>query len=123
LAPTGGGFYGSADGGQTWQPLYTDCYVRAVWLDPADPERMILGPSEGPDGRQGRIELTADGGKNWRRIAGPWSYNMVERFVQIHQALFAVMSEGDLYTAALDTLSWERVLPDVAGVNDLCAMA
>jgi photosystem II stability/assembly factor-like uncharacterized protein len=122
LAPTGGGFYGSADGGATWQVLYDDCYVRAVWLDPANPEHMILGPSEGPDGRQGRIEETADGGKHWQRIAGPWSYNMVERFVQVDQTLFAVMAEGDLYATALDALEWEQILSDVSGVHDLCVM-
>src|SRR5512143_1874268 len=30
FAPTGGGFYHSADGGKTWELLY-DCYCRAVW--------------------------------------------------------------------------------------------
>ena len=123
LAPTGGGFYGSADGGRTWRKLYDDCYVRAVWLDPADPNHMILGPSNGPDGSQGRIEETGDGGKTWQLLAGPWSFNMVERFAQVDRTLFAVMSGGGLYAASLDTLSWEPVLADVTGVNDLASMA
>lgn len=122
MAPTGGGFYGSTDGGQTWSCFYENCYVRAVWLDPANVAYMVLGPSNGPDGNSGRIEVTADGGQNWQRLAGPWTHNMVERFVQVEQNLFAVMSEGDLYEASLGVLSWDPILEDVTGVNDLCAM-
>lgn len=121
LAPTGGGFYGSADGGATWEPLYGDCYVRAVWLDPADANHMILGPSEGPDGDQGRIEETTDGGRSWQPIAGPWNYNMVERFVQVGQTLYAVMAKGDVYAAELDKLTWKPVFSDVGGIEDLSA--
>jgi photosystem II stability/assembly factor-like uncharacterized protein len=123
MAPTGGGFYGSTDGGETWNCLYDNCYVRAVWLDPANPAYMILGPSNGPDGSSGRIEVTADGGQNWQRLAGPWAQNMVERFVQVDHSLFAIMSGGDLYEASLGTLSWNPVLEEVGGINDLCAMA
>lgn len=123
LAPTGGGFYGSADGGGTWRELYDDCYVRAVWLDAADPEHMILGPSNGPSGSQGRIEETADGGASWQRLAGPWPANMVERFAQAGRTLFAVMANGDVVAASLDALSWEPVLDDVGDVRDLAAMA
>jgi photosystem II stability/assembly factor-like uncharacterized protein len=122
LAPTGGGFYGSADGGRTWRELHDDCYVRAVWLDAADPEHMILGPSNGPNGSQGRIEETADGGQTWRRLIDPWSYNMIERFAQVGRTLFAVMAGGELYSASLDVQSWEPVLADVTGVNDLASM-
>jgi photosystem II stability/assembly factor-like uncharacterized protein len=44
FAPTGGGFYRSQDGGKRWNSIYPNCYVRAVWVDPADPDHLILGP-------------------------------------------------------------------------------
>lgn len=82
-----------------------------------------MGPSNGPDGSQGRIEETTDGGATWQRLIGPWSANMVERFAQVGRTLFAVMAGGDLYAASLDALSWEPVLADVGGVRDLASMA
>ncbi len=75
FAPTGGGFYTSADGGQSWQALVKLCYCRAMWLDPANPSRMLLGSAEGVD-RNGRIDQSDDGGQSWRPASGglrvPW---------------------------------------------------
>ncbi|HYN88532.1 MAG TPA: hypothetical protein VER55_08370, partial [Ardenticatenaceae bacterium] len=65
FAATGGGFYGSKDGGKGWRYLYEDCYCRAVWVDPTDPDHLILGPADGVE-RNGRIEETRDGGQTWR---------------------------------------------------------
>jgi photosystem II stability/assembly factor-like uncharacterized protein len=117
-APTGGGFYRSWDGGLTWKLRY-DCYCRAVWLDPADPDHLILGPAEGVD-RLGRIEATRDGGQTWRAASAgldvPWSSHMVERFTQVGEELLAVLSNGELLAAPLATLEWRRILPSVRGV-------
>jgi photosystem II stability/assembly factor-like uncharacterized protein len=128
FAPTGGGFYRSADGGRTWTLLY-DCYVRAVWLDPADPRHLILAPADGVDSR-GRIEETCDGGETWRPASKglrvPWRQTMVERFV--HNAgpqgaeLFAVLSNGELLLAPLATLEWQKILPEVKGINAVTTM-
>ncbi len=62
-APTGGGFYRSDDGGKTWKLLY-DCYCRAIWVDPHDPEHLVLSPADAVD-RNGRIEESHDGAKTW----------------------------------------------------------
>lgn len=121
-APTGGGFYASGDGGDTWQALYLNCYARAVWLDPDDPDHIILGPSDGPSGRNGRIEESDDGGRTWRTVAGPWNENMVERFTQLGTSLFAVMANGELLRAAVASADWQPALPDVEGVNAVTAM-
>lgn len=64
LAPTGGGFYRSIDGGRTWKLLY-DGYCRAVWIDPSDAHHMLLGPADGVE-QNGRIEETRDGGATCR---------------------------------------------------------
>ncbi|MCL4266435.1 MAG: glycoside hydrolase [Anaerolineae bacterium] len=122
FAPTGGGFYASVDGGMTWECRYDNCYVRAVWADPADANHLILGPSEGPDGRHGRIEQSHDGGKSWRRLTQPQPYNMVERFYQAGESLLAVMANGDLWAAHLAEQNWQPILADVTSINAVAHM-
>ena len=117
-APTGGGFYTSADGGQTWALRY-DCYCRAAWIDPHDPRHVILSPADGVD-RNGRIEESNDGGQTWRLASAglsvPWPDHLVERFEQVGDELLAVLSNGELWTAPLASLAWRRLLPQVRGV-------
>ncbi len=123
-APTGGGFYRSMDGGRTWQSLY-DCYVRAAWIDPIDPEHIILGPADGVSSN-GRIEESRDGGRSWQTASNgldvPWRRCMVERFVQVADELLAVLSNGELLAAPLPVLKWRRILPDILGVNAVAAI-
>ncbi len=126
FAPTGGGFYASQDGGASWRPLYADCYVRAVWVDPADPARMVLGPAENASGQNGRIEVSDDGGETWQETAVTWNRNMVERFKPFGEHLFAIFANGELLHTRipngqtdLTTLTWASILPGVSGVNDL----
>jgi photosystem II stability/assembly factor-like uncharacterized protein len=118
-APTGGGFYRSNDGGKTWK-LFYDCYCRAVWVDLGNPNHMILGPADGVD-RNGRIEESRDGGETWSPASNglqvPWRRGMVERFFQMDDELFAVLSIGQVLSASLLTLEWQRILPDIDHVN------
>lgn len=121
FAATGGGFYISSDGGKTWRQRY-DCYVRAAWVDPQDPAHIILGPADHVE-RGGRIEETRDGGETWRLVstglAVPWPHHMVERFTQVGPHLLAVLSNGQLLAAALDSLDWQVILPEIDGINAL----
>ena len=125
FAPTGGGFYRSADGGKTWELLY-DCYCRAVWADPDDPGHLVLGPADGVD-RNGRIERTRDGGKTWQLASAglevPWKRSMVERFLEVERELLAVLSNGQLLSAPLESLSWHPILPEIRGIAAATAMA
>jgi len=118
-APTGGGFYRSHDGGKSWEVFYA-CYCRAVWVDPQDPDHLILSPADGVD-RNGRIETSTDGGKNWSLASNgldvPWRRGMVERFLQVENDLFGIVSTGQLLRAPLSNLEWSRVLPDIKDVN------
>jgi hypothetical protein len=84
---------------------------------------MVLGPAEDPGGTNGRIEETRDGGQTWHLLTGQWRHNMVERFTQIGQSLFAVMANGEVLNTGLATLAWQQILPDVAQVNCVTAMA
>ena len=124
-APTGGGFFYSEDGGRTWERRYPHCYCRAVWLDPEDAEHMVMGPADGVD-RNGRIEETNDGGRSWKPanqgLQTPWPRHMVERFHQHGDELLAVLSNGELYAAPLESLRWQRVLPEVNGIRAVTAM-
>jgi hypothetical protein len=118
FAPTGGGLYYSNDGGTTWELLYR-CYCRAVWIDPVRPGHLILGPADFVDSN-GRIEESIDGGKTWepimRGLQARWPRHMVERFVQVEDELLAVLSDGQLLAASLETLAWRRLLPAAQGV-------
>jgi photosystem II stability/assembly factor-like uncharacterized protein len=124
-APTGGGFYRSNDGGNTWQ-LFYDCYCRAVWVDTKDPDHLILGPADGVD-RNGRIEESRDGGETWSPASNglqvPWRRGMVERFFQMGDELFAILSNGQLFRASLSDFEWRRVLSDINHVNAMTSMA
>jgi len=124
FAPTGGGFYRSTDGGQTWACVY-DCYCRAVWVDPVEPDHLILSPADGVDAN-GRIEETRDGGRTWRPASTglkvPWRRSMVERFTPVGPELLAVLSNGQVVVAPLATLEWKRLFTDVQDVAAVAAM-
>ncbi len=124
FAPTGGGFYRTADGGKTWELLY-DCYTRAVWADPNEAMHLILSPADGVESN-GRIEETHDGGQTWQLashgLETPWPHKLVERFTQVGDELFAVLSNGELLAAPLSTLEWQHPFPQINNVNALTTM-
>jgi hypothetical protein len=123
-AATGGGLYRSTDSGRNWKNLYR-CYIRAVWVDPANPQHMIAGPADGVS-RNGRIEESVDGGRSWHLASdgmppAPWSRYMVERFVQSDKDLFAVLSNGELWLKRSGEPSWRRVLSDIHRIKAVAA--
>lgn len=124
-APTGGGFYTSADGGKSWTLVYPNSYTRAVWLDPQEVNHMVLGPADGVD-FNGRIEETRDGGRSWEPASAglsvPWRRHMVERFTQSGDRLLAVLSNGEVLASYTSRLDWQPVLPQVQGVNAVAVM-
>lgn len=129
FAPTGGGFYVSANGGKAWKRKY-NCYCRAVWLDPNDQQHLILGPADGVDER-GRIEESRDGGETWKPASNglktPWRRHMVERFAQVQlpagDTLLAILSNGDLLQAPLGTLEWKQVAQETRGIRAAAVIA
>lgn len=124
FAPTHRGLYRSENGGKTWQNLY-QCYCRAMWVDPYDASHIIFGPADSVD-QGGRIEETRDSGQTWRvRMSGlptKWPEHMVERFAVAGDQLLAVLSNSELIAASLNTLEWQRILPEVEDVNAVAVM-
>lgn len=102
-----------------------ECYIRAVWVDPANARHLIAGPADGVS-RYGRIEESYDGVQTWNLAAdgmepAPWAGQMVERFVQTEKGLFAILSSGELWLKRLDASSWHRVLPEVNQIKAIAA--
>jgi photosystem II stability/assembly factor-like uncharacterized protein len=124
-AATMRGLYRSADGGARWLHIYADCYVRAVWADPQDPGRLILGPADDVS-VNGQIEETHDAGFTWalasEGLAVPWRRALVERFVQVGDELLAILSDGRLFAAPLDTLHWRQLFADLPAVIAVAAL-
>lgn len=124
-APTGGGFYLSRDGGKMWELRY-ECYCRAVWVDPADPDHLILGPADNVDAN-GRIEQSRDGGLTWQAasmgLKVPWRRHMVERFTQVGEGLLAVLSNGQVLCTDLAHREWRPILADVPDIRAVAVSA
>lgn len=123
-AATGGGLYQSEDGGATWSFLY-DCYVRALWLDPTDPNHVVLGPAEDV-GEMGQIVESWDRGRRWQPadtgLSTPWPHNMVERFYQAGDMLYAVLDRGELLASPVGAWQWQPILPEIRQVNAVTTM-
>lgn len=123
-AATGGGLYQSEDGGATWNFIY-DCYVRALWLDPANSDHVVFGPAEDV-GQEGQILESWDRGRSWQPadtgLNTPWPHNMVERFYQAGDMLFAVLDRGELLASPMGAWQWQPILPEVWQVNAVTTM-
>ncbi|MEX0788560.1 MAG: YCF48-related protein [Anaerolineales bacterium] len=120
-APTGDGFYLTDDGGRRWRMRY-DAYCRAVWVDPADPGHLLLGPADNVDAN-GRIEETHDGGATWQMasegVRVPWRNHMVERFRQVDDEILAVLSNGKVLSSSLSSIVWRPALVGLTSVRAL----
>lgn len=119
LAPTGGGFFRSQDGGATWELIYPS-YCRAAWQNPANDQHILLGPADFVD-RNGRIEESLDGGNEWHPVSqglhSPWPRHMVERFYPAGDELLAILSNGEMLVTSQENIAWRRTLGDVEGVH------
>ncbi len=124
FASSGGGFYRTTDGGKVWSLVY-DCYCRAAWVNPADPQNIILGPANGVN-RDGWIAGTNDGGQTWVSASAgldvPWGQNMVERFIQAREDVLAVLANGELLSSPIAGWQWERVVPEIAEITSACEL-
>jgi hypothetical protein len=47
---------------------------------------------------------------------------MVERFAPAGSELLAVLSNGELLSAPLESMAWRRILPEISGVEAAAMM-
>jgi len=107
-----GGVLRSIDSGETWHlaegsagkpdlegppELFVYPDVHSVVVHPSSPDVIFLGV--------------------------PWPQHMVERFFQIDDELWAVLSNGDLLVTSLTARAWRKVLVNVKDVTALAAFA
>ena len=122
IAPTGGGFFISEDGGESFERRYPPCYCRAVWVDPADASHLVLGPAGGVD-RNGRIMETFNSGESWAPIESgletPWPRTMVERFYGHEGHLLALLSNGSLFLSEVGLWNWVQIFDEVTDIRAL----
>ena len=125
FAPTNAGFYRSVDGGVTFERINRYGYTRACWMDVRDVNHILIGPARGVDSG-GTVLETRDGGLNWLEATNgldtPWARHMVERFAQIGEEVWAVLSNGEVFATEVEAIAWRPVLPDVSGVNAVTTM-
>jgi photosystem II stability/assembly factor-like uncharacterized protein len=119
-AATGGGRYCSTDGGAIWD-LIGDGYTRAIWTDPERPGVVLAAPARYV-GAMGRIERSIDGGDSWMLTSDGFDIpmnSMIERFRAAGPHVFAIVADGNLYTARRGVWMWrllELGLPAVHAV-------
>jgi photosystem II stability/assembly factor-like uncharacterized protein len=120
-AATAEGLYRSQDGGDTWSVSHAGSYCRAVWVDPLDPEHIILSPADSVAHKNSRIERSRDGGLTWSLSSDgldlPWPDRMVERFAFVTDQLLAITNDGRLYGTSPSSMVWERLLSDLRGIQ------
>ncbi len=127
FAATAEGLYRSIDGGDVWSVSHLDSYCRAMWIDPSDPDHIVLSPNDSVSQMNGRIEESSDSGRTWtRRSEGldlPWPHRTVERFVPIDEELFAITNDGQLYASTAADLRWRQLLPELDGIRAVAPLA
>ena len=75
----------------------------------------------------GEFVKSNDGGETWHSVSdgleSPWPHHMVERFLQVEDELLAVLSNGELWCALVETFAWQRTLPQVEDVRSVVVPA
>lgn len=126
----GDGVYKSVDGGATWTNvgLRDSQHISNVWIDPANPEIVlvaVVGHAFGPNTERG-LYRTADGGRTWQRVlyvddntgATDLSVDpnnpkiMFAAMYQVRRTAYSMISGGPgsgLYKSVDGGMTWRRL--------------
>lgn len=101
-------------GGPEWCILRRGLNGRKVTSAVSRQGVILAGTTDG-------VFRSDDDGRTWRLASDglvvPWPSHLVERFVQLGSQLLAVLSNGQLLSAPLESLAWRPILAKVQGVN------
>lgn len=116
-SPKLGGVGRSRDGGKTWKKLLTD-YTRATIIPPTHKHLLLAGPAPYV-GREGRIDVSSDGGDSWESASGGIETPM-EDMVELFQlapdnSVWAITSGGSLLWSEPGDWHWQPAMPDGDG--------
>src|SRR5262245_9110503 len=79
----GEGLWRSSDSGETFvracDGMFVECHVRAIAVDPRDPNRLYLGTEQG-------LFHSNDGAKNWSRVESPLNGQQIWSILQLPNA-------------------------------------
>jgi photosystem II stability/assembly factor-like uncharacterized protein len=105
-----GGLYRSDDGGASWRMLHGNLpahrgnySVRSMWVDPTDPDCLLIATGDRWDGKQG-IYRSTDGGTTWEKTFTAWFWGngprraagnvLVGDPVDVNRVYLAAMNDG-----------------------------
>jgi len=118
-SPKLGGVGRSRDGGKSWTKLLSD-YTRATIIPPTHKHLVLAGPAPYV-GREGRIDVSSDGGDSWqpasKGIDTPME-DMVELFeLAPDETIWAITSGGRLFWSEPGEWHWRSALPQSNGLD------
>ncbi len=116
-SPKLGGIGRSRDGGRSWTKLLTD-YTRATIIPPTHANLVLAGPAPYV-GREGRIDVSSDGGDSWQPASAGIEVpmpDMVELFqLAPDNTIWAITSGGRLLWSEPADWHWRSALSDDGG--------
>lgn len=103
-----GGVYRSDDAGRSWLMCHgnlpasrSNYSVRGLWVDPHDPDHVVIATGNRWDGRQG-IYLSTDGGGSWTKTYDAWFFGNGYRRAAGNILVSDPGNANRLYLAAVD---------------------
>ncbi|HAI13574.1 MAG TPA: hypothetical protein DCM28_17845, partial [Phycisphaerales bacterium] len=103
-----GGVYRSDDAGRSWRMCHgslpanrSNYSVRGLWVDPEDPDYVIIATGNRWDGRKG-IYVSTDGGTTWEMTYKAWFWGNGHRRAAGNVLVSDPENSNRLYIAAVD---------------------
>ena len=103
-----GGVYRSDDGGNSWRMCHgnlpanrSNYSVRGLWVDPVNPDHVVIVTGNRWDGRQG-VYLSTDGGNSWKKTFSAWFWGNGYRRAAGNVLVGDPQNANRLYIAAVD---------------------
>lgn len=126
-AVTGDGFHASEDGGRTWQRRMDGVdrwYTAGLHVNPARQGQLLIAAGDRPPGRNGRVYLSDDSGRSWRRLRSrglPADFDSVPVPLFAADAVWIGSPDGSVFRADDILGDFGRVASVPASINAMTA--